>query len=58
MWPVSAKEGLKRMRAYNNRRKRTSDELEDKDNNHQPDLPLIKRHAIELWDTSAVIRSF
>ena len=34
MWPVSAKEGIKRIRVYNNRRKRTSDELEDKDNNY------------------------
>jgi hypothetical protein len=58
IWPVSAKEGLKRMRAYNNKRKRTSNELEDKDNSHQPNLPLIKRQATELWDTSAVIQSF
>jgi hypothetical protein len=58
MWPVSAKEGLKRIRAYNNKRKRTSDKLENKDNSHQPDLPLIKRQATELWDTSAVVRSF
>jgi hypothetical protein len=56
MWPVSAKEGLKRMRAYNNRRKRTSDELEDEDNNHQPELPMLKRQATELWDTSTVVR--
>jgi hypothetical protein len=34
MWPVNAKEGLKRMRAYNNKQKRTSNELEDKENNH------------------------
>jgi hypothetical protein len=43
MWLVSAKEGIKRIRAYNNRRKRTSDELEDKDNNYQPELPMLKR---------------
>jgi hypothetical protein len=57
MWPVSTKEGLKRMRAYNNRQKRTSDELEDEGNNHQPELPTIKRQATELWDTSAAIRA-
>jgi hypothetical protein len=57
IWPVSTKEGLKRMRAYNNKRKRTSDELEDEDNNHQPELPLIKRQATELWDTSAAVRA-
>jgi hypothetical protein len=34
MWPVSIKEGLKRMRAYNNKRKRTSNKLEDEDNSH------------------------
>ena len=48
IWSVNTKEGLKRMRAYNNKRKRTSDKLEDKDNNHQPELPLIKRQATEL----------
>ena len=56
MWPVSVKKGLKRMRAYNNKRKRTLDDLEDKDNNHQLKLPLFKRQATELWDTSAIIR--
>ena len=56
MWLVSAKEGLKRMRAYNNKRKRTSDELEDEDNNHQPELSMLKRQATELWDTSTVVR--
>jgi hypothetical protein len=34
MWPVNTKEGLKRMRAYNNKRKRTFDKLEDKENNY------------------------
>jgi hypothetical protein len=57
IWSVNTKEGLKRMRAYNNKRKRTSDKLEDKDNNHQPELPLIKRQATELWDTSTAVRA-
>jgi hypothetical protein len=48
MWLVSVKEGLKRIRAYNNKRKRTLNDLEDKDNNHQLKLPLFKRQAIEL----------
>jgi hypothetical protein len=34
MWLVSIKEGLKRIRAYNNKRKRTFNKLEDKDNNY------------------------
>jgi hypothetical protein len=34
MWLISIKEGIKRIRAYNNRRKRTLDELKDKDNNY------------------------
>jgi hypothetical protein len=34
MWPVSVKEGLKRIRVYHNKRKRTSDDLKDEDNNH------------------------
>jgi hypothetical protein len=56
MWPVSVKEGLKRMRVYNNKRKRTSNKLEDEDNSHQPELPMLKRQATELWDTLAVVQ--
>jgi len=31
---MSIKEGLKRIKAYNNKRKKTFDELKDEDNNY------------------------
>jgi hypothetical protein len=55
IWPMSIKKGLKRIRVYKNKRKRTLNDLKDEDNDHQLELPLYKRQATELSDTFIII---
>jgi hypothetical protein len=57
MWPISATQGLKRMRAFNHRQgKRSQDKIEGED---ELELPPLKRQSVDdIWETSATIRTF
>ena len=54
MWPVSSKAGLKKMRAYKKKKKRTIDDVEEDGDLDLPPLPPSRPE--DLWNTSAKVR--